>query len=78
MRDGCWKLHHYLYKTGWELYDLCSDPLETKDLSGARPEITARLAFQLLKNLEETRPRQPGPPAGMERAVMETPDAAKD
>lgn len=65
VRDGCWKLHHYLYKSSWELYDLCSDPLETKDRYAERPDVAGRLAFELLKNLEETRPHQPGPPPGM-------------
>lgn len=78
VRDSCWKLHHYLYKASWELYDLCSDPLETKDLSGARPETVARLAFQLLKNMEESRPHQPGPPDGLQRKLMEPPDAPRN
>lgn len=78
VRGGCWKLHHYLYKSGWELYDLCSDPLETKDLSAARPDVTARLAFELLKNMEETRPHQPGPPDGMAKVSMEKPDGPKN
>ncbi|OGS12610.1 MAG: hypothetical protein A2234_05735 [Elusimicrobia bacterium RIFOXYA2_FULL_58_8] len=78
VRDNCWKLHHYLYKTSWELYDICSDPLETTDLAATRPEITARLAFQLLKNLEETRPHQPGPPDGLTRTLIEKPPAPKN
>ena len=76
-RDACWKLHQYLYKKSWELYDICSDPLETKDLSADRPEIVGRLAFELLRNLEETRPHQPGPPAGMDRNQLGTPYAPK-
>ena len=78
VRDGCWKLHHYLYKTDWELYDLCSDPLETKELSRSRPDIAARLAFQLIKNMEESRPHQPGPPAGLNRISMDESDAPKN
>ncbi|OGR41435.1 MAG: hypothetical protein A2X35_10530 [Elusimicrobia bacterium GWA2_61_42] len=77
VRDGCWKLHHYLYKADWELYNLCSDPLETKDLAKSRPEVTARLAFQLLKNMEESRPHQPGPPAGLKRMPLEESDEPK-
>jgi arylsulfatase A-like enzyme len=77
-RDGCWKLHHYLYKSAWELYDLCSDPLETHDLAAEKPETAARLAFEMLKNLEETRPHQPGPPAGLKAPVMELPDGSKN
>lgn len=76
-RDACWKLHHYLYKDSWELYDLCSDPLETKDLYGEKPEIAARLAFQLLKNMEESRPHQPGPPPGMNGFRLKGTDADK-
>ncbi|MCM2268375.1 MAG: sulfatase-like hydrolase/transferase [Elusimicrobiales bacterium] len=77
-RDGCWKLHHYLYKDAWELYDLCSDPLETRDLAAERPDITARLAFQLVKNLEESRPHRPGPPAGLDRTLMEVSPESKN
>ncbi len=78
VRDACWKLHHYLYKAEWELYDLCSDPLETRELSKARPDITARLAFQLIKNMEESRPHQPGPPAGINGTFMKENDAPKN
>jgi len=73
VRDNCWKLHHHLYKESWELYDLCSDPLETTDLSGTRPEIVSRLAFQLVKNMEETRPHQPGPPSGAQKSSLKIP-----
>ncbi|OGR41212.1 MAG: hypothetical protein A2X35_07395 [Elusimicrobia bacterium GWA2_61_42] len=77
-RDKCWKLHHYIYKPKWELYNLCSDPNETKDLAKARPDVVARLAFQLVKNMEETRPHQPGPPTGMARPVIEASDEPRN
>ncbi|MFH1618830.1 MAG: sulfatase [bacterium] len=79
VRNDCWKLHHYLYKASFELYDLCSDPDEMHDMSRSRPEIAGRLAFELLRNMEETRPHQPGYPAGMEeRFSLDMPDAPKD
>lgn len=64
VRGGCWKLHHYLYRAGYELYDICKDPLETKDLAQKRPEIVSKLSFELLRNVELSRPHQPGLPSG--------------
>ncbi|MCX5795458.1 MAG: sulfatase [Elusimicrobia bacterium] len=64
VRAKCWKLHHYLYKDKFELYDLCSDPLETKDLSAERPELVGPLAFELVRNMEVSRPHQSGLPSG--------------
>jgi len=64
VRSKCWKLHHYLYKEKFELYDLCSDPLETKDLSSERPEVVERMAFELVRNMETSRPHQSGLPSG--------------
>lgn len=77
-RDACWKLHHYLYKAKMELYDLCSDPLETRDLYGSRPEIAGRLSYELIRNMEETRPHQPGPPPGAGGVSLEMRNAGKD
>lgn len=61
VRDGRWKLHSYLYKDFYELYDLSSDPGETRDVAAERPEIAARLSFELLRWLEENRPHRPSP-----------------
>ncbi len=65
VRDACWKLHHYLYKDAYELYNICTDPLESVDVSKTHPEEVGRLSFELLKNVERSRPHQPGPPAGL-------------
>ena len=59
-RGDRWKLHWYLYKDRYELYDLASDPGEERDVSVEHPEIVARLSFELIKNLERTRPHAPG------------------
>ena len=64
IRGDCWKLHHYLYKSGYELYDICKDPLETREISREHPEIVNLLSFELLKNAEYSRPHQPGLPSG--------------
>ena len=62
VRDGRWKLHSYLYKDFYELYDLNADPGETRDVAADHPEIVARLSFELLRWLEENRPRRPSAP----------------
>ena len=64
--DGRWKLHAYLYKDRYELYDLAADPGERRDLSVEHPEVLARLSFELLKNMELSRPHAPGLPSGRE------------
>ncbi|MFA6004167.1 MAG: sulfatase-like hydrolase/transferase, partial [Elusimicrobiota bacterium] len=64
VRTRCWKLHHYLYKSAYELYDICSDPLEQADLAAKRPDMVSALSFQLLRNMEISRPHQPGLPSG--------------
>lgn len=63
IRDRRWKLHWYLYKGGYELYDLQNDPLETVDLSGREPGVLKRLSFELLKRVEQVRPHAPGLPS---------------
>lgn len=65
VRDKRWKLHWYLRKGRFELYDLLADPNEELDLSAKRPEVVSKLAFELLKNLELSRPHSPGPSSGM-------------
>ncbi|HAH05040.1 MAG TPA: hypothetical protein DCM05_00720 [Elusimicrobia bacterium] len=61
VRTRRWKLHWYLYKDAFELYDLKNDPGEERDLSRQRPDIVKTLSFQLLRNLELNRPHAPGP-----------------
>jgi arylsulfatase A-like enzyme len=51
LRDGDWKLvrqaRRGMREAPFELYDLASDPAETKDLAASQPERTARLRAQL-------------------------------
>jgi arylsulfatase A-like enzyme len=61
-RDARWKLHHYLYKDSYELYDLQADPGETKNVAAEHPEVVQRLSFELLKQVERSRPHAPGLP----------------
>ena len=62
VRDGRWKLHSYAYRNFYELYDLSGDPGETRDVAAEHPEVVARLSFELLRWLEENRPRRPSAP----------------
>lgn len=59
-RDSRWKLHWSLDKGGYELYDLESDPGETRDLASARPDVVMRLAYELSLWVERSRPHAPG------------------
>jgi len=61
-RDARWKLHQSLYKDFYELYDLENDPGETRDLARERPDVVARLAFELQRWVELHRPHAPAPP----------------
>lgn len=63
IRDNRWKLHWYLYKDAYELYDLENDPLETREVSALYPEELKRLSFELLRQVERSRPHGPGLPA---------------
>ncbi|MFI5348034.1 MAG: sulfatase [Elusimicrobiota bacterium] len=62
VRDERWKLHQSLYKDFYELYDLSGDPGETHDLARERPDVVARLAFELQRWVELNRPHAPQPP----------------
>ncbi len=53
--DGRWKLIWYAYRDAFELYDLAADPHERNDLAASRPEVAARLAFELQRAAEEAR-----------------------
>jgi arylsulfatase A-like enzyme len=64
VRDERWKLIWHGHKDRFELFDLRDDPREERDLSSKRPEIVSRLAFQLLKRSEASRPHLPGMPSG--------------
>ena len=64
VQDERWKLHAYLYKDRYELYDLAADPGERRDVAAEHPDVVARLSFELLKRLELTRPHAPGLPSG--------------
>jgi arylsulfatase A-like enzyme len=69
VRDERWKLIWSLEKEAYELYDLRSDPGETRDQAAARPEVVARLAYQLSRWVEEHRPHEGGRDAAPERSV---------
>jgi len=75
IRDKRWKLHWYLYKDSYELYDLKNDPLETKDLSAKEPEVLKRLAFELMKKVEQVRPHAAGLPSEKEIRRLDLPPA---
>lgn len=51
IRSGAWKLIHRHADGGFELYDLESDPGETRDLAGEQPERVAGLARELSSRL---------------------------
>ena len=71
IRDKRWKLHWYIYKDSYELYDLKNDPMETTDLSSKEPEVLKRLSFELLKKVEQVRPHAPGLPSDKEFRKLE-------
>ena len=73
VRDACFKLHHSLYKDSYELYNICTDPLETKNVAGEFPEIVSRLSFELLKNMEVSRSHMPGLPSGWLKQLTNAP-----
>ncbi len=47
VRDGSWKLIEFYWKKGIELYDLTSDPGETRDLAAQNPAKAAELQAKL-------------------------------
>jgi len=55
LRRGSWKLIHYLASGKTELYDLATDPGESKDLSAAHPDKTESLRAELLRWIAETK-----------------------
>jgi arylsulfatase A-like enzyme len=71
VRDQRWKLHQSLYKDYYELYDLSSDPGETRDLAREKPEEVGRLAFELQRWVELNRPHAPQAPEGPTPALLE-------
>ena len=68
VRDARWKLHWYLHKNRFELYDLDKDPLETRDVGAQNPAVVQRLTLELLKQIELSRPHAPGLPSGKNNA----------
>lgn len=73
VRDERWKLLWSLSRGRWELYDLKNDPEETLDRAEDRPEVVARLAFELQTQAENARTHAPGRPSGKNSA----PDAGR-
>lgn len=64
VRTRRWKLHWYMRKGRFELYDLQNDPGEFFDVSAQNPEVVSNLAFELIKNMELSRPHAAGLPSG--------------
>ena len=59
MMDGQWKLMRFFHTgTGqqdeYELYDLSTDPGETRNLSAVYPEVTGRMAGEMVNHLAAT------------------------
>ncbi len=54
IREGDWKLIHLSDKNEYELYNLKSDPSESKNLAGENPELVKELSQKLAKWVEET------------------------
>lgn len=69
VRDERFKLIWRRHAGRFELFDLLEDPRELRDLAAKRPDVVARLAFELLARAEETRPKTPGRPSGREDAA---------
>jgi arylsulfatase A-like enzyme len=72
VRDERWKLHQSLYKDFYELYDLEADPGETRDVARQRPDVVARLAFELQRWVELNRPHAPQAPEAAPPRLVET------
>lgn len=66
VRDERWKLIWSRPKGRWELFDLATDPLETRDLSAREPAVLSRLSFELLDLTERARSHATGRPSGRE------------
>ncbi|MBI5596008.1 MAG: sulfatase [Elusimicrobia bacterium] len=64
VRTKRWKLHWYMQRNRYELYDLQADPLEENDLADKRPDVVSNLSFELIRHLELSRPHAPGLPSG--------------
>lgn len=61
LREGRMKLIHFYEDGRDELYDLASDPGETRDISLTEPLKSAALAAKLHSALMESKARMPGP-----------------
>jgi arylsulfatase A-like enzyme len=67
IRQGNWRAVRPRGSDAWELYDLASDPSESKDLAAARPEILAPLVALAAKAHEPVREGTFTSPARHER-----------
>jgi arylsulfatase A-like enzyme len=75
VRDGRWKLLTNRDRSRVELYDIPSDPAETKNLAGANPEVVDRLA-RLALDWKSTLPpgeEKPLPPGRRKAKVQGKP-----
>ncbi len=61
VRQGKWKLIHYWEDGHFELYDLTSDPFESKDLTQSNLKQAKKLNKQLLNWLDQHHARYPTP-----------------
>jgi arylsulfatase A-like enzyme len=55
IRQGNWRAVKPVRADSWELYDLATDPSESKDLAAAQPQILARLAALAARSHEPAR-----------------------
>lgn len=59
IRDGDWKLIYFYHDRRWELYNLANDLGETTNLAERRPEITERLARNMVAWMEDVGAQAP-------------------
>ncbi|MBI3505169.1 MAG: sulfatase [Proteobacteria bacterium] len=69
LRTKKWKLHWYLYKDRYELYDLETDPGETKDVLAQHPDVALELSFEMMRQAELSRSHAAGPASGKDPAA---------
>ena len=67
VRKGDWKLVRHELNGTWELFDLATDPKESKDLAGTHPKVVGELDQWVATHRIPHRPQQePDRPDGQE------------